>query len=234
MLKDFSFYNIRSNNNKTKLNNNEFVLKSNDYVSIRSEPNSDMQKVVEILGAIKYPGNYILKNSDEKISDLIIRAGGLKENSYPKASRFTRNKKMIKIDLEKILKNPNSNIDIKLHSNDQILVATEPNIIQIIGEVSSPGYYKFNQNLRVSDYLKISGGFSQKAEKNDVFVVYPNGESRDWKRYIKNPKVYDGSIIQVGQKKEEEPFDKTEYAKELTSILANLAQAISLLILAKS
>ena len=44
----------------------------------------------------------------------------------------------------------------------------------------------------------------------------------------------DGSIIEVGKKPEEEPFDKTEYAKELTSILANLAQAFSIIMIARN
>ncbi len=43
----------------------------------------------------------------------------------------------------------------------------------------------------------------------------------------------DGSFITVGKKKEEEPFDRTEYAKELTSIISNLAQAIAIIALAK-
>ena len=42
----------------------------------------------------------------------------------------------------------------------------------------------------------------------------------------------DGSIITVGRAKEDEPFDRTEYAKELTSILANLAQAMAIVVLA--
>ena len=47
-----------------------------------------------------------------------------------------------------------------------------------------------------------------------------------------SPKVIDGSVITIGKKKEEEPFDRTEYAKELTAIAANLAQAVSLIFLA--
>ena len=42
----------------------------------------------------------------------------------------------------------------------------------------------------------------------------------------------DGTIITIGEKPEEEPFDRTQYAKELTSIFANLAQTISIIFLA--
>ena len=51
-------------------------------------------------------------------------------------------------------------------------------------------------------------------------------------RWLSNRKVLDGSIITVGRAKEEEPFDRTEYAKELTSIFANLALAVAIVALA--
>ena len=36
--------------------------------------------------------------------------------------------------------------------------------------------------------------------------------------------MLDGSVITVGKKKEEEPFDRTEFAKELAAIMADFAQ----------
>ena len=39
-------------------------------------------------------------------------------------------------------------------------------------------------------------------------------------------------MINVGEKEEEEPFDKTEFAKEIASILSDFTQAISFLLLA--
>jgi hypothetical protein len=45
-----------------------------------------------------------------------------------------------------------------------------------------------------------------------------------YSRWLNNRKVLDGSIITVGREKEKEPFDRTEYAKELTSILTDFAQ----------
>ena len=40
------------------------------------------------------------------------------------------------------------------------------------------------------------------------------------------------ATVNVGKKKDEEPFDRTEYLKELTSIIANLAQAITVMVIA--
>ena len=53
------------------------------------------------------------------------------------------------------------------------------------------------------------------------------------KRSLFSPKIIDGSVINVG-KKEEEPLDRTEYAKELTSILANLAQVVTVVLIARN
>ena len=81
--------------------------------------------------------------------------------------------------------------------------------------------------------IELSGGFSQNAERDDVFIQYPDGTSSKYHRWLNNKKVLDGSIITVGREKEKEPFDRTEYAKEITAIIANLAQAVAVISLAR-
>ncbi len=88
----------------------------------------------------------------------------------------------------------------------------------------SPGFYKFIPGKRINDYINMAGGFSQNAEKQDIWIRYPNGKSKHYSRWWSNPKVLDGSVITVGLKKEEEPFDRTEFAKEMASIMADFAQ----------
>ena len=84
---------------------------------------------------------------------------------------------------------------------------------------------------RVEQTLMLS--FTPDADVKNVWIEYPNGDSKKFNRWsLLSPKVKDGSSILIGKLKEEEPFDRTEYAKELTSIIANLAQAITMVILA--
>ena len=54
------------------------------------------------------------------------------------------------------------------------------------------------------------------------------GSQEKYSPIIGNHKIKDGSVIIIGKKPEEEPFDRTEYAKELSTIFANFAQAISI------
>jgi protein involved in polysaccharide export with SLBB domain len=54
-----------------------FVLTPFDIVSVYSLPGYEKQKTVKIEGEVLYPGSYTIKSKNEKVSDLIARAGGL-------------------------------------------------------------------------------------------------------------------------------------------------------------
>ena len=53
------------------------------------------------------------------------------------------------------------------------------------------------------------------------------------KDFFKNPKIHDGSVIFIGRKPEKEPVDTTEFLKETTAIIANLAQTLSIFLLVR-
>ena len=202
----------------------KFQLKSRDFITVRSDIYQNLTQIVNVNGSVNFPGSYALNGSYETISDIIKRAGGLRADAYPMASKFTRNDKQIMLDLNNILKNKNSKQDIVLIGGDMIFVANIPTIIQISGEVNVPGYYKFTERKRVNDYINLAGGFTQNAELKDIWIQYPNGRSKKYHRYFSNSKVLDGSVIKVGIKKESEPFDRTEFAKEMASIMTDFAQ----------
>ena len=120
-------------------------------------------------------------------------------------------------------------------ANDKISIPVKPNIVLIIGEVKNPGLYKYYNNYSLKDYIKISGGYTTNAEKKEIWVTYPNGNSKKFKRFLPSPRVYDGSIITVGREEESEPIDKTEFAKEVASIISDFLQiALTLIIISNT
>ena len=83
------------------------------------------------------------------------------------------------------------------------------------------------------DCISQAGGYTTDANKNDVWIRYPSGDGKEFKRYaLFSPKVMDGSVITVARDESEE-VDKTELAKEITSILASMAQVIAIILLAQ-
>ncbi|MBL0327338.1 MAG: SLBB domain-containing protein [Cytophagaceae bacterium] len=76
-----------------------FYLLPFDEVFIRTSPNYEKQNFVILKGEIIFPGKYGIKYKDEKISDLINRAGGLSPQSYIKGATLVR--KTLLSDYEK-------------------------------------------------------------------------------------------------------------------------------------
>ena len=215
------------------MDSDTFYLKPYDLISVRRDPYFRIQKELEITGEVMYPGTYAILNSSEKITDIIQRAGGLTFNAYPDASEYIRNNKMIKISLGKILKNPNSKRNFVVQDGDKINIIPYSNVVTIIGEVNSPGIRKFLPGKRLRYYIRQSGGLSPNAANNNIWIEYPDGDSKRYNQWsLISNKVYDGATIFIGRKEEQEPFDYTDYAKELTSVIANFAQVVSIIFLA--
>jgi protein involved in polysaccharide export with SLBB domain len=59
-----------------KLNNINFALMPFDNVSVYSLPGYEKQKTVKVEGEVLYPGSYTILTKNEKVSDLLARAGG--------------------------------------------------------------------------------------------------------------------------------------------------------------
>lgn len=57
------------------------VLKPNDYLFIRTVPDWDIYKTVQIAGEVKSPGTYALKKG-ESLSSVLSRAGGFTDRAY--------------------------------------------------------------------------------------------------------------------------------------------------------
>lgn len=61
-----------------------------DIVSVRKAPGYKAQVSVSIEGEVLYPGNYAIASNQEKLSDLIKRAGGLKQGAYAEGAFLLR------------------------------------------------------------------------------------------------------------------------------------------------
>lgn len=73
-----------------KLSNEAFVLKPFDVISVRSSEGYQVQRQVTLEGEVLYPGTYTITRKDERISDLIKRAGGLTPIGYPEGASLKR------------------------------------------------------------------------------------------------------------------------------------------------
>lgn len=67
-----------------------FELEPFDEVFVRSSPNYELQQFITIKGQVFYPGVYGLEKKDDRISNVVERAGGLNRQSYPEGAKLLR------------------------------------------------------------------------------------------------------------------------------------------------
>ncbi len=68
----------------------DFKVQPYDQIIIRKNPNSYSQKFITIEGEVAYPGNYALSQKNERISDVIKRAGGFKNMAFLQGATLYR------------------------------------------------------------------------------------------------------------------------------------------------
>lgn len=85
-----------------KSDNAQFKLKPFDIVSIYSLPGYEIQKTVKIEGEVLYPGFYTIQKKNEKISDIVARAGGISASADVEGGTLRRdNISLLGIDKNK-------------------------------------------------------------------------------------------------------------------------------------
>ncbi|RZK51603.1 MAG: capsule biosynthesis protein, partial [Pedobacter sp.] len=73
-----------------KLTTDTFTIQPFDIISVRSSESYTVQRQVKLEGEVLYPGLYTIANKDERISDLIKRAGGLTVYAYADGASLKR------------------------------------------------------------------------------------------------------------------------------------------------
>ena len=204
-----------------------------DNVTVRATPFFENYDKISVQGEVFFPGEYIITSPNETISNILERAGGLLPQAYPFASSLISSGVNVQLDLQKSLSKPGSKYDFIVQDGDVLSIRENKKLIVINGEVSVPGAYQYQEGLRVSEFIRTAGGLTPNAEKKQIWIRYPNGVSLKYSRFMKNRKVYDGSIITVGLKPEKESFDRTQFASDIASIIASLSQTIALILITR-
>ena len=68
----------------------KFELAPFDEVFIRTSPNYELQQFVTVQGQVIFPGVFGLERKDERLSDIVKRAGGLNNQAFPEGAKLIR------------------------------------------------------------------------------------------------------------------------------------------------
>lgn len=133
-------------------------------------------KVIEVSGAVKFPGLYpFAKNAN--VASLLAAAGGLNQDAYLTSAELSRRiMQGDKSTVERInfsLKDAISGkYPVSLGAQDTLIVKTQPGwqegmVVELQGEFVFPGTYTFRRGETLKDVVERAGGFTE--------FAYPDG-----------------------------------------------------------
>lgn len=188
-----------------------FILEPFDEVFVRKLPGANKPQFVKLTGEVKYPGTYVITNNNEKIMDVIARAGGLTPFAFTLGAKLNRtedNTGVVILDLKKAQSKPRSEFNYVIKDGDSINIPKMNEIITVFGAVAYSGIdtlgkintpYVKNRTAKyyINNYI---GGFDRNAQRSKLVVIEANGRIRKTQNIlIANiyPKVHAGSKIYV-------------------------------------
>ncbi|WP_258100415.1 SLBB domain-containing protein [Marinoscillum pacificum] len=179
----------------------DFQLKPFDLVVIRKSPFYEKQNIVEVEGEAQYPGKYALASKNERISDVLTRAGGTTKYAYIKGATLIRrteyfvNKgkgesdsnestdaaaKIRQEDLKSLLER-----DTLVDQRDQVFKTQESIGIKLDEILKAPGS-KYDLILKEGDVLSIPRQLQTVRIRGEV--LYPStvrfDNNRTFRQYI--------------------------------------------------
>ena len=166
---------------KTILNNGDriFVEKAKD----------EFDNLVQIKGAVWYPGDFELNENTNLLSKLIEYSGGLRGHSFSKSAMIERlnsdyTDSIINFNPAEIVSGKR---DITIKNYDKIFIPEldllqEVLTVRIEGEVNSPKTIRYREGMRIEDAILLSGGLKEAASLSiiDVSRRLNNSESIEY------------------------------------------------------
>ena len=169
------------------------------------------------------PGNYVIYNRQERIGDVIQRAGGLKPEAYLAGAQFKRKGQLIGNDLRNLTADPGGEENLLLQDGDTLYIPRRSEIITVQGAVLNPASISYKADYSFNDYISEAGGFTDNARQRKAYVNYPNGRkdrTHNFLFFTSRPHVEPGSTIVVPFK----PIDSNRLSSaERIGILSLLA-----------
>jgi len=125
-----------------------------DHVFVRRNPNYFEQKTVEVIGEVEYPGKYTLTSENERISDLLKRSGGLKNNAFVSGATLVRNTEFFRSENE--LESRKEDLQNILNTLDTAFLseADEKLIDEIYEEINNQYLFPNEQEVNLASKAK--------------------------------------------------------------------------------
>ena len=126
---------------------------------------------VNVMGEVENPGTYTLSAFSTVFHALYQAGGTTLIGTLRDIKVYRQNKLVTTVDIYDYLLNGKQTGNIRLQSDDVIIVGTYTNLVQAEGMVKRPMYYEMKGEETAVDLLHYAGGFTDKASTNNLRIT---------------------------------------------------------------
>ena len=183
------------------IENDNFKLSPFDQVIVRKNPNFYIQQYANIEGEVMYPGKYAISSKNDRISDLLERAGGLKKFAYEKGATLIRLTEFSEPESD-VQKKINDLINLKAKVlNKEVLSESDISLVERLDKDLKNLNLEKNNNQNLSSYAKkerISEIVKRNAVSNDIPISKSEAIGIDLGSIVKSPGSKSDLLIEEG------------------------------------
>jgi len=184
----------------------DFQLQHGDRVTVRRAPGYQSLRLVTLTGEVTAPGTYALRNRDERLTDVLARAGGVTPQAYVGGMRVIRLGRIVAADLQRATRDPADRTNILLAAGDTIHVPAYDPMVVVAGEITFESRVLYVPGANLQYYIGQAGGYTPRSDKGRTTITYASGERSAVHKSLfgsGTPRIQPGSQIFVPAKPEQ-------------------------------
>ena len=185
----------------------------------KAQQETEKENLVKVAGATTNAGAVDPNSQKKKLKDTLdVLYKELEQDYY-----------QIAIDINQIMKNPGSELDLVLRDKDEVVIPKMDNRVKISGGVLRPTNIVYRDGLSIGECISAAGGISEYAKRGRAYVIYANGKSNRTKHFgffRINPTIKPGSevVLPETNEKKDKPLNTIV---QLISILAQIGGTLA-------
>jgi protein involved in polysaccharide export with SLBB domain len=123
----------------------------------------------------------------------------------------------VAVDFVQLFEKDDYRQDIRLRDNDVISVPRKRRVVNVSGEVANPGFLTYAPDEDYTYYIRMAGGFSDRAGRSRVSIIKTTGE---WKKAKRGRTLDAGDTVWIPEKKK---YDYIGLLKDIAIFAGNMA-----------
>ena len=182
---------------------------------------------------MRSPGTYTLTSKQDRLSDVLKRAGGLTQTAHADGIVFYRKQGRVGrvgVDLARVMRDAGYRDNLTLQDGDSIYLPPFTGIVEVQGAVNAPRGVAYVPGADLNYYVHAAGGPSKLAAPNHAYVTQADGSVESIVVRTLRPDAIPvptpGSVVVVTEKDTSDRPDTLARYSVLAQVIGALATLI--------